>query len=65
MCYSIFTLCLVALIAGYFIYGKLAERIFAPDNRLPPAVTDPDGVEQVVAGGESGKEARVCDHDGG
>lgn len=43
-----FTLCLVALIAGYFIYGKLAERIFAPDNRLTPAVTDADGVDYIV-----------------
>lgn len=43
-----FTLCLVALIAGYFVYGKFTERIFAPDNRLTPAVTDADGVDYMV-----------------
>lgn len=43
-----FTLCLVALIAGYFVYGKFTERIFAPDNRLTPAVTDADGVDYIV-----------------
>ena len=25
-----FTLCLLALIAGYFIYGRFIERVFGP-----------------------------------
>lgn len=28
-----FTLCLLALIAGYFIYGRFIERVFGPDDR--------------------------------
>ena len=28
-----FTLCLLALVAGYFIYGRVVERIFGPDDR--------------------------------
>ena len=33
------------LIAGYFTYGRLAEKIFSPDNRNPPAIANPDGVD--------------------
>lgn len=33
------------LIAGYFIYGKIAEKIFLPDDRKTPAVDHPDGVD--------------------
>ena len=32
-----FTLCLLALIAGYFTYGRLMERVFGPDDRKTPA----------------------------
>ncbi len=28
-----FTLCLLALIVGYFTYGRLMERVFGPDDR--------------------------------
>ena len=35
------------LILGYFTWGKVAEKIFAPDNRLTPAYAHPDGVERV------------------
>lgn len=42
-----FTLCLLALIAGYFIYGRLVERIFGPDNRQTPALTKADGVDYI------------------
>ena len=31
-----FTLCLLALIAGYFIYGRFIERVFSPDDRKTP-----------------------------
>ena len=40
-----FTLCLITLVAGYFVYGRLVERIFAPDDRRTPAVVRPDGVD--------------------
>ncbi|MFI3261461.1 MAG: carbon starvation CstA family protein [Rikenellaceae bacterium] len=40
-----FTLCLVALIAGYFIYGSFVERVFGPDDRKTPALTKADGVD--------------------
>ena len=39
-----FTLCLLALIAGYFIYGRFIERVFSPDDRKTPALTRADGV---------------------
>ena len=43
-----FTLCLAALIAGYFIYGRIVERIFGPDASRPtPAVTKADGVDYI------------------
>lgn len=44
-----FTLCLLALVAGYFIYGRLMERIFDPDKkRLTPALTQADGVDYIL-----------------
>lgn len=42
-----FTLCLVALIAGYFLYGRVVERIFGPDDRKTPALTRQDGVDYI------------------
>ena len=42
-----FTICLLALIAGYFIYGRVVERIFAPDDRKTPALTKTDGVDYI------------------
>jgi len=43
-----FILCLAALVAGYFIYGKVVESIFGiqPD-RQTPAYTQQDGVDFV------------------
>ena len=43
-----FTLCLLALIAGYFTYGRLMERVFGPDDRKTPALTKADGVDYSV-----------------
>ena len=43
-----FIICLLVLIAGYFVYGKFVEKIFAPDNRPTPAVAKADGVDYVV-----------------
>ena len=42
-----FTLCLLALIAGYFTYGRLMERVFGPDDRKTPALTKADGVDYI------------------
>ena len=42
-----FTLCLLALIAGYFTYGRLMERVFGPDDRKTPALTCTDGVDYI------------------
>ena len=36
------------LILGYFLYGRLVERIVAPDDRATPAIAHPDGVDYVV-----------------
>ena len=39
---------LLALLAGYFIYGKIIEKVFGPDpKRLTPAKAHPDGVDYV------------------
>ena len=43
-----FFIALALLIVGYFIYGKLVERIFGIDqNRATPATTMADGVDYV------------------
>ena len=36
------------LVIGYFLYGKLVEKIFGPDDRETPAVKAADGVDYVV-----------------
>ena len=46
-----FVLSLIALVAGYLIYGRIVERIFAPDGRPTPAVSMADGVDYVVLPG--------------
>ncbi len=38
---------IVLLIGGYVLYGRLAERVFGPDDRPTPAVAHPDGVDYV------------------
>ena len=43
-----FFLCLVLLVAGYAVYGMLAEKIFGVDrNRPTPAQTMVDGMDYV------------------
>ena len=42
-----FILCLVVLIGGYFVYGKIVENTFASDDRETPAVKINDGVDYV------------------
>ncbi len=43
-----FFLCLALLIGGYFVYGKIVDNTFAPDDRETPAVRINDGVDYVV-----------------
>ena len=43
-----FFICLALLIGGYFVYGKVVENTFAPDDRETPAVKINDGVDYVV-----------------
>ncbi len=44
-----FTLSLIALVLGYFVYGKFVERIFCPnDKRVPPCVRKNDGVDFIA-----------------
>ncbi|MBR2208451.1 MAG: carbon starvation protein A [Synergistaceae bacterium] len=38
---------LVILILGYFIYGGIVDKVFAPDDRKTPCVAHPDGVDYV------------------
>ncbi|MFR9650738.1 MAG: carbon starvation CstA family protein [Rikenellaceae bacterium] len=43
-----FILCLIALVAGYFLYGGFINRVFGPDpNRVTPAITKQDGVDYI------------------
>lgn len=42
-----FFLCLLLLIGGYFVYGKIVENTFAPDDRETPAVKINDGVDYI------------------
>lgn len=43
-----FIISLLALVAGYFLYGSVVEKVFAPDrNRPTPAVEHSDGVDFV------------------
>ncbi len=44
-----FCIALVLLIGGYFVYGRVVEKVFAPDEkRLTPAYTKNDGVDFIV-----------------
>lgn len=43
-----FIICLVALVLGYFLYGRFVEKVFGPDpNRVTPAVAKADGIDYV------------------
>lgn len=43
-----FFVCLAILLGGYFVYGKIVEKNFGPDERETPAVTLADGSDYVV-----------------
>ena len=42
-----FTLALLLLIGGYWVYGAYVNRIFRPDDRKTPALTMTDGVDYI------------------
>lgn len=42
-----FILGIVILVAGYMTWGRLVERILAPDDRITPAISNFDGVDYV------------------
>ena len=43
-----FVVSLVALVAGYFIYGRVVEKVFGVDSsRKTPAITKADGVDYI------------------
>ncbi|WP_300379855.1 carbon starvation protein A [Clostridium sp.] len=43
-----FFICLAILIGGYFVYGKIVEKNFGPDDRETPAISMADGGDYVV-----------------
>lgn len=43
-----FAISLIALVLGYFVYGKFVDNIFGPDDRVTPAVKINDGVDFMV-----------------
>ena len=43
-----FTICLLILVVGYFVYGRYVERVFGPEAKRPtPALTKADGVDYI------------------
>ena len=42
-----FIIGLVVLAVGAYLYGKLCEKVFGPDNRKTPAYTKQDGIDYV------------------
>lgn len=42
-----FIVSIIVLLAGFFIYGRITEKVFSPDGRETPAISSPDGVDRV------------------
>lgn len=42
-----FILCIILLIVGYLVYGKIIEKNFNPDNRITPSLDVNDGVDYI------------------
>lgn len=42
-----FLVALLALIGGYFIYGKIVDNLFGPTNKPTPAMVHNDGVDYI------------------
>ena len=51
-----FFICLALLIGGYFVYGKVVENTFAPDDRetAPPYDYDLRSLHAGLLGGQDG-----------
>ena len=45
-----FFVCLAILIIGFMLYSKVAEKVFGPDDRKPPALSMTDGSDYVPMG---------------
>ena len=45
---KLFLLGLLILVCGYFLYGKIIEKIFGPDDREVPAKKNYDGLDYLV-----------------
>ena len=45
---KLFIIGLLILLTGYFIYGKIIEKIFAPDDREVPAKKYRDDLDYLV-----------------
>lgn len=43
-----FIVSLLALVLGYFLYGRYVDRMFGPDDRQTPAISEADGVDFMV-----------------
>lgn len=43
-----FSISLILLVLGYFVYGKFVENVFGPDDRVTPAIKINDGVDYIV-----------------
>lgn len=44
-----FLISILALVLGYFIYGRFVEKVFGPDpNRVTPAVSKEDGIDYIA-----------------
>ena len=46
-----FIVSLLALVLGYFLYGRFVEKVFGPDDRVTPAVAKADNVDFIVLPG--------------
>lgn len=42
-----FIICLAVLVIGYFVYGRIVEKVFGPDDRPVPSAALADGVDYV------------------
>lgn len=43
-----FVVSFLALVLGYFFYGRFIERVFGPDGRVTPAVSKADGLDFIA-----------------
>ncbi len=46
-----FIISIYVLVCAYFVYGRIVEKVFSPDNRMTPAVALSDGVDYIAMPG--------------